>query len=74
MKKLFPILTHPLSLSLFITIHFVLLLFPLVPKYELKLKGQELRRDFAIEYYDDLDGNGYSDRILFTRYRKILWG
>ena len=68
MKKLLPLITHPLTLSLFITLLLVWLLLPSFPKYELKIIDQFANHANMIDIYDDLDGNGYSDRIYFREY------
>ena len=68
MKKLLPLLTHPVVLSLSVTVVIILLFFPHVSKYMLEIKEQIYKKADKIEFWDDLDGNKYSDRILFTEY------
>jgi len=46
----------------------ILLFFPPVPKYILQIKEQIAKKADNIEFWDDLDGNKYSDRILFSQY------
>ena len=68
MKKLLALLSHPVVLSMAITILVILLFFPHVPKYMLEIKEQISKKADKIEFWDDLNGNKYSDRILYTQY------
>jgi len=74
MKKLNSIITHPITLSLLITFIIVFFFFPTIPQYELKISDHTNQKEEVIEYYDDLDGNGFSDRMVFHSYTNRISG
>jgi len=74
MKKLLPLLTQPVVLSLAVTAAIILLFFPPVPKYILQIKEQITKKADNIEFWFDLDCNKYSDRIFFNQYPNKVTG
>ena len=68
MKKLLSLLTHPLFLSILLTAVIAWFFLPPVNKYNLRITEQVTQKDNLFEYYDDLDGNGYSDKLVFHSY------
>jgi len=67
-KKLISFAAHPLFLSCLVTLVIVLLFFPDIPRYRLIQDDLIIEKNTLALLYDDLDGNGYSDRIIASDY------
>ena len=59
---------HPFFLSFVVTLALIILFIPKAPKYNLKLTDQTLVPGSDLVLYDDIDKNGYSDRIIASNY------
>lgn len=70
LQKTFTLLTKPVVLSGMITLAIVFLFLPDVNKYNLKMEEAMHRSNVANLLWDDLDGNGTSDRISTYIYAK----
>ncbi len=67
-NRILLVLTHPVFTSLLATALIVLLFIPTPHKYKLQQKDYLISSTSRLICYDDLDGNGYSDRILASDY------
>ena len=66
-NKLIYILTNPISLSLILTIAFLLSLPPLFSKYEISLIKKERTSSFESIQYCDLNNDGYSEQVTIIK-------
>jgi len=69
-RRVIQFLFHPLFISFIVSLAIILLFFPKAPKYIINQVYQSLTPDSDLVFYDDLDGNGYADRILASHYAK----
>ena len=67
-KTTLSLITHPVFLSMAVTLAVILLFIPPAPKYSIHQIDQIYNTQVPVIFYDDLDGNGYSDRILVSNY------
>ena len=66
--RLIKLLMHPVSLSLMVTVIIVLLFIPTPAKYKLQIEDETTTHKTTLICYDDLDGNGFSDKICAQDY------
>ncbi len=61
-------LVHPVFLSLVASVFIVLVFIPVPGKFKLQVEDETYPNKVAAILYDDLDGNGYSDKIMAENY------
>jgi len=69
-KTISRFLIHPVFISCIVTTLIVLLFIPIPDKYSLKIVDETFPIKTNSIIYDDLDGNGYSDKIEAQNYAK----
>src|SRR5512138_1388760 len=67
-KKAGNFLLHPLSMSVILTLVISLAFLPRYGKYTAEIVEKKQYQVPGVLMYDDLDGNGYSDRIVISNY------
>ena len=72
-KRLTSFVFHPVFLALVVTTAIILLFIPRAPKYVIEKVDQMYNADIPLIFYDDMDGNGYSDRILVSNYLVLVF-
>ena len=68
MKRLLWLAANPIVLSGIMAVVLAFLLVPEVTRYSLRFQNQMSGNNGMIRYFDDLDGNGYSDELVFSGY------
>jgi hypothetical protein len=68
-KQFLPVLLHPLTLSVAATV-LILLIFPLnIQKYQLKVTASSRNENQLMVFWEDLENDGISDKILMVNYK-----
>lgn len=62
-RKFFSILLHPLTLSLLVALPIILFMPADLPKYVAKVEQSRQNGGIDVEYFADLENDGYSDKI-----------
>jgi hypothetical protein len=70
-KKILFIAFHPIFISLLVSILIIFLFVPKPTKYIIHLDDEYYHANCPAFFYDDLDGNGYSDEIRVEDYDSV---